>query len=62
MSHFVKIIQQSQIKNLHISPADCIQWVEEGFYPEDFNTLKEIVKDISFRNANKYFAFEKKNA
>ena len=36
--------------------------VEEGFYPEDFNTLKEIVKDISFRNADKYFAFEKKNA
>ena len=38
------------------------EWVEEGFYPEDFNTLKEIVKDISFRNADKYFAFEKKNA
>jgi len=38
------------------------EWVEEGFYPEDFDTLKEIVKDISFRNADKYFAFEKKNA
>ena len=38
------------------------EWVEEGFYPEDFNTLKEIIKDISFRNADKYFAFEKKNA
>lgn len=35
MSHFVKIIQQSQIKNLHISPADCIQWVEEGFRMKD---------------------------
>ena len=38
------------------------EWVEEGFYPEDFNTLKEIIKDISFRNADKYFAFETKNA
>lgn len=35
MSHFVKIIQQSQIENLHISPTDCIQWVEEGFRMKD---------------------------
>ena len=35
MSYFVKIIQQPQIENLHISPADCIQWVEEGFRMKD---------------------------
>ena len=23
------------------------EWVEEGFYPEDYDTLKEIVADIS---------------
>jgi glucuronate isomerase len=34
--------------------------VEEGFYPEDFDTLKEIVADISYNNAKRYFAFEKK--
>ena len=33
------------------------EWVEEGFYPEDMDTLKEIVKDISYRNAKKYFGF-----
>ena len=36
------------------------EWVEEGFYPEDFDTLKEIVADISYNNAKRYFAFEKK--
>ena len=36
------------------------EWVEEGFYPEDFDTLKEIVADISYNNADRYFAFEKK--
>ena len=36
------------------------QWVEDGFYPEDYETLKEIVADISYRNAKKYFAFEEK--
>ena len=33
------------------------EWVEEGFYPEDMDTLKEIVKDISYRNAKTYFGF-----
>ena len=36
------------------------EWVEEGFYPEDLDTLKEIVKDISYCNAKKYFAFAEK--
>ena len=36
------------------------QWVEDGFYPEDFETLKEIVAGISYRNAKNYFAFERK--
>ena len=36
------------------------EWVEEGFYPEDYDTLKEIVADISYNNANRYFGFEKK--
>ena len=36
------------------------EWVEDGFYPEDIETLKEIVADISYRNAKRYFAFEEK--
>ena len=36
------------------------EWVEEGFYPEDMDTLKEIVKDISYGNAKRYFSFRKK--
>ena len=36
------------------------QWVEEGFYPDDIDTLKEIVKDICFGNARLYFGFSKK--
>ena len=36
------------------------EWVEEGFYPEDYDTLKQIVADISYNNAKNYFAFEKK--
>ena len=36
------------------------EWVEEGFYPEDYDTLKEIVADISYRNAKEYFGFAKK--
>ena len=36
-------------------------WVEEGFYPEDFDTLKEIVADISYNNAKRYFAFSSKS-
>ena len=36
------------------------EWVEEGFYPEDMDALKEIVKDISYHNAKQYFGFETK--
>ena len=36
------------------------EWVEEGFYPEDMETLKEIVRDISYYNADRYFGFAKK--
>ena len=33
------------------------EWVEEGFYPEDYDTLKQIVADISYHNAKRYFGF-----
>ncbi len=36
------------------------QWVEEGFYPEDLETLKSIVRDISYCNAKRYFQFAEK--
>ena len=36
------------------------EWVEQGFYPEDLDTLKEIVADISYGNAKRYFGFDKK--
>ncbi len=36
------------------------EWVEDGFYPEDYDTLKEIVSGISYYNAKKYFDFKKK--
>ena len=36
------------------------EWVEQGFYPEDLETLKEIVADISYGNAKRYFNFAKK--
>ena len=36
------------------------EWVEEGFYPEDMDTLKEIVRDISYGNAKRYFNFRTK--
>jgi glucuronate isomerase len=36
------------------------QWVEEGFYPEDLETLKGIVSDICYNNAKRYFNFAKK--
>ena len=35
MSYKVSIIQQEQIENLHIRPADCIKWVREGFLMKD---------------------------
>lgn len=31
------------------------EWVEDGEYPNDLETLKTIVKDISYNNAHKYF-------
>ena len=33
------------------------QWVENGEYPEDYDTLKEIVQGICYENAEKYFKF-----
>ncbi len=33
------------------------QWVEEGQYPADMDTLTEIVRDVSYGNAQRYFAF-----
>lgn len=32
-------------------------WVENGEYPEDFKTLENIIKDISYNNAKNYFEF-----
>ena len=34
------------------------EWVENGEYPCDINTLGQIVKDICFNNASKYFNFQ----
>ena len=36
------------------------EWVEGGFYPEDMETLKQIVADISYNSAKNYFNFQKK--
>ena len=33
------------------------EWAEEGFYPEDMDSLKEIAADISYFNAKRYFKF-----
>ena len=33
------------------------EWVEGGFYPDDMDTLKEMVADISYGNAKRYFGF-----
>lgn len=33
-------------------------WVENGEYPEDYNTLEKIVKGISYNNAVRYFQFD----
>ena len=33
------------------------EWVEGGFFPADIDTLKDIVKGISYGNAKKYFGF-----
>ncbi len=32
-------------------------WVEEGEYPEDYDSLKEIIEGISYKNAKEYFEF-----
>ncbi|MBR0094897.1 MAG: glucuronate isomerase, partial [Synergistaceae bacterium] len=37
------------------------EWVEGGLYPDDMETLKDIVRDISYNNAKKYFNFAQKN-
>lgn len=34
------------------------EWVENGEYPDDYETLGQIVEDICFNNANKYFGLE----
>ena len=36
------------------------QWVEEGMFPDDMDTLKEIVRGVSYENAKKYFSFAAK--
>ncbi len=33
-------------------------WVENGEFPADMETLSEIVKDISYENARRYFKFD----
>lgn len=33
------------------------KWVDEGEYPRDMKVLTEIVRDISYNNAKKYFGF-----
>jgi glucuronate isomerase len=35
-------------------------WVEDGEFPNDTETLEEIVKGISYNNAVKYFGFNLK--
>ena len=34
------------------------RWVEDGEYPADYDTLGELVKDVSFRNAAAFFESE----
>ena len=36
------------------------EWVEEGLYPDDRDTLKDIVRAVSYGNAKKYFNFAEK--
>jgi len=33
------------------------EWVEEGMFPDDMDTLKEIVRAVSYGNAKAYFGF-----
>lgn len=32
-------------------------WVEDGEYPEDYDTLREIVEGVCYKNAKRYFGF-----
>jgi glucuronate isomerase len=32
-------------------------WVEDGEYPEDYETLEKIVKGVCYENAKAYFGF-----
>ena len=36
------------------------EWVEEGMFPDDMETLSEIVRGISYGNAKRYFGFAEK--
>ncbi|MBE5802502.1 MAG: glucuronate isomerase [Clostridiales bacterium] len=36
------------------------QWVEDGMFPDDENTLNEIVRGVSYENAKRYFQFASK--
>ena len=36
------------------------EWVENGFFPEDIDTLKGVISDISYGNAKRYFNFPQK--
>ena len=33
-------------------------WVEGGGFPADMDTLSEIIRDISYYNAKRYFKFD----
>lgn len=35
MTHYVSVIQQSQIDALHLNPATCVEWVKEAFLMKD---------------------------
>ena len=34
------------------------EWVEQGKYPADMELLGEVVRDISYNNAVRYFGFD----
>ncbi len=34
------------------------QWIEDGEYPADFETAGQVVKDISYNNAVRFFGFK----
>ena len=36
------------------------EWVEDGQFPDDMETLKGIVRDISYYNSKRYFGFSEK--